>query len=47
MSIQIIQTKLDSYNCKSQNEEEHAVREITQEVIRKLNILIFLMHHQL
>ena len=33
MSIQIIQTKLDSYNCKSKNEEEHAVREITQEVI--------------
>jgi predicted nucleotidyltransferase component of viral defense system len=33
MSIQIIQAKLDSYNCKSHNEEEHAVREITQEII--------------
>ncbi len=33
MSIQIIQTKLDSYNCNSNIEEEHAVREITQEVI--------------
>ena len=33
MNIQIIQSKLDSYNCNSTNEEEHAVREITQEVI--------------
>jgi len=32
MSIKIIQDRLDSYNCKSELEEEHAIREITQEV---------------
>jgi predicted nucleotidyltransferase component of viral defense system len=32
MSIKLIQDKLDSYNCKSNIEEEHAIREITQEV---------------
>jgi len=33
MSVKLIQDKLDSYNCKSNIEEEHAVREITQEVV--------------
>ena len=32
MSIKLIQDRLDSYNCKSELEEEHAIREITQEV---------------
>ncbi|MCK4540699.1 MAG: nucleotidyl transferase AbiEii/AbiGii toxin family protein [Spirochaetales bacterium] len=32
MSIKIIQTRLDSYDCRSAIEEEHAVREITQEL---------------
>lgn len=32
MSIRIIQERLDSYNCKSRQEEENAIREITQEV---------------
>jgi len=32
MSIKLIQDRLDSYNCASSIEEEHAVREITQEV---------------
>ena len=32
MSIKLIQERLNSYNCKSQLEEEHAIREITQEV---------------
>ncbi|HBG26198.1 MAG: hypothetical protein A2Y10_03965 [Planctomycetes bacterium GWF2_41_51] len=32
MSIKIIQERLNSYNCKSELEEEHAIREITQEV---------------
>ncbi|MFC1783847.1 nucleotidyl transferase AbiEii/AbiGii toxin family protein [Planctomycetota bacterium] len=32
MSVKIIQDRLDSYNCKSELEEEHAIREITQEV---------------
>ena len=32
MSIKLIQDRLDSYNCKSSIEEEHAIREITQEV---------------
>ena len=32
MSIRIIQDRLDSYDCKSELEEEHAIREITQEV---------------
>ena len=32
MSIKLIQDRLDSYNCASGIEEEHAVREITQEV---------------
>jgi len=33
MSIKVIQDRLDSYNCKSNIEEEQAVREITQEVM--------------
>ncbi|MCX5635316.1 MAG: nucleotidyl transferase AbiEii/AbiGii toxin family protein [Planctomycetota bacterium] len=32
MSIKLIQERLYSYNCKSELEEEHAIREITQEV---------------
>ena len=32
MSIKLIQERLNSYNCKSAQEEEHAIREITQEV---------------
>jgi predicted nucleotidyltransferase component of viral defense system len=32
MSIRLIQERLSSYNCKSELEEEHAIREITQEV---------------
>jgi len=32
MSIKLVQDRLDSYNCKSNTEEEHAIREITQEV---------------
>lgn len=32
MSIKLIQDRLDSFNCKSSIEEEHAIREITQEV---------------
>jgi len=32
MSVKLIQDRLDSYNCKSNVEEEHAIREITQEV---------------
>lgn len=32
MSISIIQDRLDSYDCKTELEEEHALREITQEV---------------
>jgi len=32
MSIKLIQDRLDSYNCTSSIEEEHAIREITQEV---------------
>jgi Nucleotidyl transferase AbiEii toxin, Type IV TA system len=33
MSIKLIQDRLDSYKCKSELEEEHAIREITQEVV--------------
>jgi predicted nucleotidyltransferase component of viral defense system len=33
MSIKLIQDKLNSYNCQSEFEEEHAIREITQEVV--------------
>jgi len=33
MSVKLIQDRLDSYNCKSNIEEEHAIREITQEVV--------------
>ncbi len=33
MSVKLIQDKLDSYNCKSNIEEEHAIREITQDVV--------------
>jgi predicted nucleotidyltransferase component of viral defense system len=32
VSIKLIQERLNSYNCKSELEEEQAVREITQEV---------------
>jgi len=32
MSIKLIQDRLDSYNCQSSIEEEHAIRKITQEV---------------
>ncbi|MBN1763797.1 MAG: nucleotidyl transferase AbiEii/AbiGii toxin family protein [Sedimentisphaerales bacterium] len=32
MSIKLIQDRLNSYNCRSELEEEHAIREITQEV---------------
>jgi predicted nucleotidyltransferase component of viral defense system len=32
MSVKLIQDRLDSYNCKSNIEKEHAIREITQEV---------------
>lgn len=32
MSTKIIQDRLDSYNCKTELEEEHAISEITQEV---------------
>jgi predicted nucleotidyltransferase component of viral defense system len=32
MSIKLIQDRLDSYTCKSEVEEDHAIREITQEV---------------
>ena len=32
MSIKIVQDRLDSYNCKSNVEEDHAIREITQEI---------------
>ncbi len=33
MSIKLIQDRLDSYHCKSEIEEEQAIREITQEVM--------------
>jgi predicted nucleotidyltransferase component of viral defense system len=33
MSVKLIQDRLDSYDCKSNLEEEHAIREITQEVV--------------
>ena len=33
MSIEIIRERLRSYNCKTTNEEQQALREITQEVI--------------
>jgi len=32
MSIKMIQERLNSYDCKSEIEEEQAIREITQEV---------------
>lgn len=32
MSIQVIQTKLNSYNTRSTDEEENAIKEITQEI---------------
>jgi predicted nucleotidyltransferase component of viral defense system len=32
MSVKLIQDRLNSYHCKSNIEEEHAIREITQEV---------------
>ena len=33
MSIKLIQERLNFYNCKSELEEDHAIREITQEVV--------------
>lgn len=33
MSVKLIQDRLDSYNCQSNIEEDHAIREITQEVV--------------
>lgn len=33
MSVKLIQDRLDSYHCQSHLEEEHAIREITQEVV--------------
>ncbi len=33
MSVKLIQDRMDSYNCRSNIEEEHAIREITQEVV--------------
>jgi len=33
MSIQLIQDRLDSYHCKSELEEEHAIREIVQDIV--------------
>ncbi len=33
MSVKLIQDRLDSYHCRSNIEEEHAIREITQEVV--------------
>ena len=33
MSIQIVQSKLESYGCKNPVEEENALREIAQEII--------------
>lgn len=33
MSIRLIQERLNSYGCQSELEEEHAIREITQEVV--------------
>jgi predicted nucleotidyltransferase component of viral defense system len=33
MSVKLIQDRLDSYHCQSNLEEEHAIREITQEAM--------------
>ncbi|NOY76207.1 MAG: nucleotidyl transferase AbiEii/AbiGii toxin family protein [Kiritimatiellaeota bacterium] len=33
MSIEIVQERLNSYNCRSSLEEEHALREISQEIV--------------
>jgi len=33
MSVEIVQERLDAYSCRSTLEEEHALREITQEII--------------
>lgn len=33
MNVQIIQQRLLSYNCKTEIDEQHAIREITQDVI--------------
>lgn len=33
MSVQMIQQRLESYHCRTAIEEEHALREITQEII--------------
>lgn len=33
MSVKIIQQRLDLYDCRTQLEEDHAIREITQEVV--------------
>jgi len=32
MSVKIIQKRLETYQCASAQEEDHALREITQEV---------------
>ena len=34
MSVRIIQERLAAYDCKSTVEEDRALREITQEIIR-------------
>lgn len=33
MNVSIIQTRLESYNCKNRLEEENAIREIAQEIV--------------
>ena len=33
MSVQMVQQRLDAYQCKTALEEEHAIREITQEIV--------------
>lgn len=33
MSVKIIQQRMDSYACHTQLEEEHAIREVTQEIV--------------
>ena len=33
MSVEIIQERLNLYNCRSVQEEENAIREIAQEII--------------
>ncbi len=33
MTVGMVQQRLSSYGCKTQLEEEHAIREITQEIV--------------